>query len=84
MQGIWDPAVASGRDGESPPPPPDPGNKPHGMRRRGSAPKRSGSATEAIECRLAALYRRVLAIPHPGVEYELNRASSLDRSLIIS
>ena len=28
MQGIWDPAVASGRDGESPPPPPDPENEP--------------------------------------------------------
>jgi hypothetical protein len=83
MQGIWDPAVASGRDGESPPPPPDPGNEPHGMRCRGSASKWSGSATEAIECRGAALDRRVLAIPHPGVECKLNRASLLDRSLII-
>ena len=73
MQGIWDPAVASGRDGESPPPPPDPGNESHGMRCHGRASKSSGSATEAIECRVAALDRSTLAIPHPGGERKLNR-----------
>ncbi len=31
------------------------------------------SASEAIECRVAALDRRVLAIPHPGVERKPKR-----------